>query len=365
MSWHDRDYAQDDNPMRRLGRPGGDWQGLRPTFDNPFSWSVSMGRIAGIDVRIHIIFLIFIVIALLRSFTSLPHQATAVPVGFGIMAITMISLFVIVLLHEFGHCFACRWSGGEASEILMWPLGGLAFTRPEPSWQAHMITVLGGPLVNVLIAIVTVPLLWVLTGTFFGVALPHPIELFQGLYDPAVSSSWVMTTLYLFNTMNLLLLVFNLLLPIFPFDGGRVVQAALWPRFGYVRSMRFAVRTGYIGAILLAIYGAVFGNLWILAIAAFGLGTCWITSRQITFAEETAGGGEDYAASLALGSEPVDSDRPTRAERLEEKRLQRERDEAQEIDRILGKIAASGMDSLSRREKHLLERFTEKRRQGR
>ena len=52
MSWQDRDYA--DDPRDRVGRPGGDWQGVRPTFDNPMSWSVPLARIFGIAVRVHI-----------------------------------------------------------------------------------------------------------------------------------------------------------------------------------------------------------------------------------------------------------------------------------------------------------------------
>ena len=60
MSWKDRDYA--DDPWRRTGRPGGDWQGIRPTLDNPLSWSLPVGRCFGIAVRVHLIFLVFVVI---------------------------------------------------------------------------------------------------------------------------------------------------------------------------------------------------------------------------------------------------------------------------------------------------------------
>ena len=49
MSWRDSDSGSDDG-WRRLGRPGGDWQGLRPTFDNPMTWALSVGRVAGIIV---------------------------------------------------------------------------------------------------------------------------------------------------------------------------------------------------------------------------------------------------------------------------------------------------------------------------
>src|SRR5262249_35020785 len=43
-----------------------------------------------------------------------------------------LSLFVIVLLHEFGHALACRSVGGEAERIILWPLGGVAYVLPPP-----------------------------------------------------------------------------------------------------------------------------------------------------------------------------------------------------------------------------------------
>ena len=44
--------------------------------------------------------------------------------------VVYLSLFAIVLLHEFGHALACRSVGGQADRIMLWPLGGIAFVRP-------------------------------------------------------------------------------------------------------------------------------------------------------------------------------------------------------------------------------------------
>ena len=44
MSWRDAESHEDD-PLRGFGRPGGDWQGVRPSFDNPLSWSLPLGRL--------------------------------------------------------------------------------------------------------------------------------------------------------------------------------------------------------------------------------------------------------------------------------------------------------------------------------
>ena len=43
-----------------------------------------------------------------------------------------LALFSIVLLHEFGHALACRQVGGKADQIVLWPLGGVAYVAPPP-----------------------------------------------------------------------------------------------------------------------------------------------------------------------------------------------------------------------------------------
>ena len=41
-----------------------------------------------------------------------------------------LSLFAIVLTHEFGHQLACRSVGGQTHNIVLWPLGGVAYVSP-------------------------------------------------------------------------------------------------------------------------------------------------------------------------------------------------------------------------------------------
>src|SRR5438045_4421255 len=64
-------------------------------------------------------------------------------------AVEYIALFAIVLLHEFGHAFACRSTGGRADRIVLWPLGGLAFVDPPMRPGAVLWSIAAGPLVNV------------------------------------------------------------------------------------------------------------------------------------------------------------------------------------------------------------------------
>src|SRR5262245_42583693 len=66
-----------------------------------------------------------------------------------------LSLFVIVLMHEFGHSLACRSVGGRADRILLWPLGGVAFVDPPQRPGAVLWSIVAGPLVNVILVPVT------------------------------------------------------------------------------------------------------------------------------------------------------------------------------------------------------------------
>lgn len=364
MSWEDRDYARDGGGF---GRPGGDWRGIRPSLDNPFSWSVSIGRYFGINVRIHVILLLFIVVQLFRA--SIGDNT---PIDLYYTSIVLLSLFLLILLHEFGHCAACRSTGGVADEILMWPLGGLAYCRPPDRWTAHLWTVIGGPLVNFVFAVIFALILGFTVGVWWGVAIPNPMGLPRDgpWWDHAAEWQRILS---LVAWINMILLLFNVLLPLFPMDGGRIVQALLWAKLGYVRSMRIAVRVGYIGAIVLALFTIIFADtlgasnaILLFSIALFGGFTCWSTYKQLQYTEEVMGFSHDEYA-LGIGREN-DEDRPKapskRAQLRARKRAETERRASEELDRLLEKIKTEGMGSLSGRERRWLQTQTKKRRSG-
>ncbi len=353
MSWRERDYASDDGPLRRYGRPGGDLGGVRPRLDNPMSWSLPLGRVAGIDVRVHVILIIFIVVELLRA--GFPREAGGL--GLGPVAAALGFLFVIVLAHEFGHCAACRLVGGEADEILMWPLGGLAFCRPPRAWSAHLATAVGGPMVNVALFLVLAPILFLATARL-SAAMPDP---FGSAVPAEVWDRWPVLALYLAQWMNLVLLLFNLL-PIFPLDGGRIAQALLWRRMGYARSMWVAVYTGYFGALALGIVGIVINAVPLVMIAIFGGLTCFVTSRQLQFTDEflgfeEAGGRPSHAPAEGRAA------RSARQQRRAERRARALREEARRLDAVLTKVFQEGLQSLSASERRLLRRATRRKQQ--
>jgi len=335
------------------------------------SWSIPVMRVAGIGVRVHILFILLVAVELLRAVFP-AADADHARLSIALTCIWIAALFSIILLHEFGHCITCRRWGGAADEILMWPLGGLAYCAPPDNAKAHFWTAAGGPLVNVLILCVTAPTLGILTGRWLGVALPSPVGL---TISASVTHSWFLIALYLTNWLALVLLLFNLL-PMFPMDGGRLLQSLLWPRLGYNRSMRVAVRIGYVGAIVLGLYGVLSANWLLVGLAIFGGLTCRQTVRELDFTEETMGegaglGGAEgrvYVESLEASRKELAAERDGEAKRRAAEAALRKAEEVRrandvaEFDRILDKIRTSGIGSLTPAERRVLERETERKR---
>jgi Zn-dependent protease len=185
-----------------------------------------------------------------------------------------LALFGIVLLHEFGHALACRQTGGTADHIVLWPLGGIAFVNPPRRPGAVLWSIAAGPLVNVAL----VPVLSLLT--FFAAQ--------AGLAETAPDTLQLIQTIW---SINLGLLIFNML-PVYPLDGGQILQALLWFPLGEIRSLQIASVIGVTGA--LALVGLAFllqmDVLWIAVMAFFLLSRAiagWQYAKAMV-AEETA-----------------------------------------------------------------------------
>lgn len=314
--------------------------------ENPLGWALPVGRVAGIRIRLHLFFIIYVVGSILTSIVRSN-------LGVGFVALAMAALFLIVLLHEFGHCLACRAVGGEADDILLWPLGGLAACNPPEHWRAHLVTTLGGPAVNVL-------LLPILAGVLI-VAGMQNVVLFNP-FDPGAAIarinpiSWPRVALFWTHYINIAILGFNLLLPVYPLDGGRILHSLLWARSGRVEASHIAVLTGLIGSGVLAVAGLVLDQSTLIGVAIFTGVTCALERSRLRAADE-------LSETVLPG--PWSKPRPP-AERVPSRaalrRREREARERAELDRILDKIARDGLHSLSRAEKRFLRRTTDKQR---
>lgn len=195
-----------------------------------------MGRFFGISVRVHFTFLLF-------AFYQLAHSSGSFTMGL----IQIVGLYLSVLLHEFGHSLAARWCDGDADEIILWPLGGLAFCRPLFNPTAHLITGAAGPLVSFMLVVV-----------FFG------LSRVTGL----LGSWWIEAAVHYMLFANVVLLIFNLI-PAFPMDGGRVLRDILWHWLGVDRATKVAVAISRMITIAAIIFGIVIQDYRLAVLALF------------------------------------------------------------------------------------------------
>ena len=156
-----------------------------------------------------------------------------------------LSLFLIVLIHEFGHQLACRSVGGKTSDIVLWPLGGVAYVSPPQRPGAQLWSIAAGPLVNVILFPILSALLWL--GAQAGGTDTVP-DWFRYL-----NNVWV---------INLVLLIFNMM-PVYPLDGGQILRSLLWFVFGQARSLMIATSIGFVGVAGLIAYAVWAQSIWL------------------------------------------------------------------------------------------------------
>lgn len=237
--------------------------------------SYHLFRLFGVDVFVHWSW--FIAAYLLYLWSG---------VAFSAFALTYASLFAIVLIHEFGHALACHSVGGQANRIVLWPLGGIAFVRPPNRPGAVLWSIAAGPLVNVALVPLTLALL-VLFGPY-GVQGISGMQVFQFMVThplgPVLGSTQALSPLQsyliLLADINLVLLFFNLL-PIYPLDGGQILQAILWFFVGQAKSLRITAVIGIVGAAAGAVF-AILAREWVLLAIAIFVG--WQATIGIRYA---------------------------------------------------------------------------------
>ena len=208
--------------------------------------SIRLFRFAGIDLFLHWSWFLaaaYIIGEQEQKYSSLSWNV-----------LEYLALFLIVMLHEFGHALACRQVGGNSDQIVLWPLGGVAYVNPPQRPGATLWSIAAGPLVNV----VLLPILWVLSALSRSADPTSNVHAF-------VQALW---------NIDLGLLIFNML-PIYPLDGGQILRSLLWFFVGRARSLMAATVIGFVGVAGLIGLAVWIQSVWLGFLSVFILMNCW------------------------------------------------------------------------------------------
>jgi Zn-dependent protease/CBS domain-containing protein len=213
------------------------------------NWSLKIGKLFGIDLKVHLTFFLILV------WGAFSYGGSAGPL-YGIVVV--LALFTLVVLHELGHSLAAMWFGIPVLDITLLPIGGVARLERMPDKPVQeLIVALAGPAVNVILAIILLPIVTTLSAVQ---SVPFSMGL---LTEPGLLG--LLTFLLI---ANVTLVAFNMI-PAFPLDGGRVFRASLGLFTDHHKATKIAVNVGRVFALGLGVYGIVNGQIFLALIAFF------------------------------------------------------------------------------------------------
>ncbi len=337
-----------------------------------YSWGLYVGTVARIRVRLHWMLLAWWAFNLHSVLQNpyLEHLARGTVLGLWALGTGLV--FLHIFLHELGHCFAARAVGGDATDILLWPLGGLAFCSAPNLPRQQFIVAAGGPAVSLCLA-----------GLAYGGYLMGDHYWPDLKYD----NIWYKYSRLYLVRWSVIILVFNLV-PLYPLDGGRMFHAGLWGflarRRGYGwESYRLAVTATVFASRLTVVAGlcyALYDHSLFLAIIFLWAWQGVEQFRQRVEAGEGPDGayGHDFSRGYTSVERGREGRRPGRIRRWLERLRRRRGDErgrdarpprddldtadATRVDELLAKISRDGMGSLTDEEREFLEAYSKRRR---
>ncbi len=223
------------------------------------NFSLELGKIMGIPVRLHWT-LLLIILYVAWAFASFSQTVYGRIYGFGgiepaqlrwlYSLLFAVVLFACVALHELGHSYIAHKNGIGIKSITLYFFGGVASMEEiprDPRMELQMA--FAGPAVSGVLGFVSVYLAgW-----------------FAALWGTGNALAIMLWTL---GIMNIILMVFNLL-PAFPMDGGRLLRAWFATRMPYIKATRRAADIGKIFAILMFLLGLSSLNFMLLFVAFF------------------------------------------------------------------------------------------------
>jgi stage IV sporulation protein FB len=347
-------------------------------------WSIGLGRIDGVRIRLHMFVVLFAVITVFLSWQEMQRvyefAGESPSLGWIAMGSVLILLFS-VLLHALAHVMASKKLGGRSDLIVLGPLGELQINRYPIHPPAELITFLAGPFTNLIICLVLLPFILFSDASLIGLLYPlAPQGLFEG-------SQWLLGIKLTF-WINWVLLIVNLI-PAMPFDGGHIFRSAILCISSSIsrrQASKVVARFAQLTALGLVIFawflrgeptmGVVPAWLALVLLAVFLFFSTRHDEANETQAEADDEDffGYDFSegyTSLERSTQIKEPPRVSPLARWIEKRkaLKLQRQEEREIaddnaiDEILVRLHEGGMESLSDNDRAILHRVSERMRQ--
>ncbi|MFO1046273.1 MAG: M50 family metallopeptidase [Planctomycetaceae bacterium] len=278
-------------------------------------------------------------------------------------------LMVSVLLHELGHVCLARMTGGSATDIRLTPIGGLATVQPGRGTWASIVTTAGGPFVNLVICLA---ILWILPSDAYRSALvPFTFPLTKLDLEQLPRDLGIIAFV-----VNWMLFIINML-PMLPLDGAQIVRSVLASQKHPELVNRSAVQISMVVAGLLSIAGLAFdiAPLVFLSAVVFIVNLVEFYENERIDGDEDSFLGYDFSDGYSSLDRPVAAGGGTqpseaqpglveqwreRRRQQQEQAIRRQQEQAeQQLDELLAKVHAHGMNSLTSREQQTLKQVSD------
>lgn len=167
-------------------------------------------------------------------------------------------LFFTIIIHELGHALTAKKLGGQAHEIVLWPLGGLAYTSGHKSLQNQLKVTLGGPLTHIPLALLFAGAATLAEGRF------SPM-MFTPFYADLPASHFWSAVLMIGVKVQVILFLFNMCVPAYPLDCGHALAELMLLRGKSPETTAkvLVVLSAIAGTVILFYFESLFIGLWI------------------------------------------------------------------------------------------------------
>ncbi|WP_437226834.1 site-2 protease family protein [Planctomicrobium sp. SH661] len=315
---------------------------------NPLWLSIPSGQLFHTEIRVSVWYFLF-------------GLGFCLTLGWQVGLAVTVLLFLSLLVHELAHILAARKTGGSGHEILIWPLGGLAFASPAPTFYSEFWTIIAGPISNGILCLCCLPV---------AMSSDSVRECLSLLTIPRVDLTADLANglCLLLLSINFKLLVLNLLLPIFPLDCGQLIYSAAKIYWDRQTAKIGSLWVGMVCCLLLLFVAWRWESINLIVMGFVLMMICQyeFIAAQISRSFDDSFMGYDFSQGYTSleGGDDREARRPGILERWRRERAEKKREQEQlqkleterRLDELLEKIHQHGKASLTADEHRFLQR---------